>query len=80
MPNSSLEVLGDQLAWESGPQNVVMPQPAQGSASPGVQGCQHASTAQVPNSSEADLPQPALGIHCPGGFHASACLGICTLT
>ena len=38
-----------------------MPQPAQGSSNPGVPGGQHASTAQVHNSQEADLPQPAWG-------------------
>ena len=51
-----------------------MPQPAQGSFNPGVLGGRHASTAQVHNSHEADLPQPAWGFTLqealmPGDLH-----------
>ena len=56
-PSSCLEI------WSL---KVVTPQPAQGSASPGVPGGCHAST----------FP----GIQFPRGCHASACLGIYTLT
>ena len=46
-----------------------------------VRGSQEVITpqaAQGPNSWEPDLPQPAQGFN-PGGYHISACLGICTL-
>ena len=57
-----------------------MLQPARGSASPGVPGGQHASTCPGTQFSGG---QPALicpRILSPEGCHASACMGIYTLT